>query len=50
HFATDVRLLNTIHHAQHYWAWCMDINGGWPDSGDLITGGPTDRGEALMPS
>ncbi|RDX75161.1 hypothetical protein CR513_44995, partial [Mucuna pruriens] len=21
---------NTPPHAQHYWAWCMDNNGGWP--------------------
>jgi len=20
---------NTPLHAQHYWAWCEDINGGW---------------------
>jgi hypothetical protein len=43
-----VGLLNTPPHAQHYWAWCVDINGGWPDSGNLITGSPMDRGEALI--
>ncbi|MCI00995.1 hypothetical protein A2U01_0022019, partial [Trifolium medium] len=37
HLATDVRLLNTLPYAQHYWAWCVDINGGWPDNGNLIT-------------
>jgi len=28
----------------------VDINGGWPDSGNLIAGGPMDLGEALIPS
>jgi hypothetical protein len=40
---------NTPPHAQHYWAWCVDINGGWPDSGNLIAGASTDLGEALIP-
>jgi len=22
---------NTPPHDQHYWAWFVDINGGWPD-------------------
>jgi len=26
------------------------MNGGWPDSGNLIAGGPMDLGEALIPS
>jgi len=29
-------------HDQHYWAWFVDINGGWPDSRNLIAGGPMD--------
>jgi len=28
----------------------VEINGGWPDSGNLIAGGPMDLGEALIPS
>jgi len=28
----------------------MDINGGWPDSGNLIAGGSMDLEEALIPS
>jgi len=28
----------------------VDRNGGWPDSGNLIAGGPMDLGEALIPS
>jgi len=28
----------------------VDINGGWPDSGNLIVGGPMDLEEALIPS
>jgi len=28
----------------------VDINGGWPDSGNLIEGDPMDLGEALIPS
>jgi len=35
--------LNTPPHDQHYSAWFMDINGGWPDSGNLIAGGPMDQ-------
>jgi hypothetical protein len=23
---------NTPPHAQHYWAWCVDINGGWSET------------------
>jgi len=34
-------------YAQHYWAWCVDIYGGWPDSGNLIAGDPTDLGGGL---
>jgi hypothetical protein len=47
-----VILLNTHPHTQHYYAWCVDIyiNGGWPDSENLITGGPTDRRETSIPS
>jgi len=26
------------------------VDGGWPDSGNLIAGGPMDLGEALIPS
>jgi len=26
----------------------VDINGGWPDRGNLIAGGPMDVGEALI--
>ena len=33
--------LNTPPHDQHYWAWFVDINGGWPDSGNQIADGPT---------
>lgn len=29
-------------HAHHYWVWCVDINDGWPDCGNLIVGGPVD--------
>ncbi|AES74935.1 hypothetical protein MTR_6g015030 [Medicago truncatula] len=36
--------LNTPPHDQHYWAWFVDINGGWPDNGNLIAGGPADLG------
>jgi hypothetical protein len=36
--------LNTPPYAQHYWAWCMDINGGWPNSRNLIAADPTNRG------
>jgi len=43
-----VGLFNTPPHDQHYWAWFVD--GGWPDSGNLIAGGPMDLGEALIPS
>lgn len=32
HVTSDVRLLNTLFHVRHYWAWYVDINGGWPDS------------------
>jgi hypothetical protein len=32
--------LNTPPHVQHYWACCADIIDGWPDSGNLISGGP----------
>jgi len=28
----------------------VDINGGWPDSGNLIAGGLMDLGEALIPT
>ena len=42
--------LNTHPHDQHYWAWFVDINGGWPDSGNLIADDPMDLGEALIPS
>ncbi|KEH33824.1 hypothetical protein MTR_3g453180 [Medicago truncatula] len=42
-------ILNTPAHDQHYWAWFLDINGGWPDSGNLIAGGPMDFREALIP-
>jgi hypothetical protein len=42
--------LNTPPHDQHYWAWFIDINGGWSDSGNLIAGGPMDLEEALIPS
>ncbi|AES88644.1 hypothetical protein MTR_4g060450 [Medicago truncatula] len=45
-----VRTLNTSPHDEHYWAWFVDINGRWPDSGNLIAGGPMDFGEALIPS
>ena len=44
------RTLNTPPHDQHYWDWFVDINGGWPDSGNLIVGGLMDLGEALIPS
>ncbi|PNY12755.1 transcription initiation factor TFIID subunit 1-a-like protein, partial [Trifolium pratense] len=40
---SDVGLLNTPPHA--YWVWYMDINGGWPDSGNVIAGDPTDLEE-----
>jgi hypothetical protein len=26
-------------HIQHYWAWYVDINGGWPDRGNLVVSG-----------
>jgi len=43
--------LNTPPHDQHYWAWFVDINGGWwSDSGNLIADGPMDLEEALIPS
>jgi hypothetical protein len=42
HFTSDVRLL-TPPHVQHYWAWCIDINGGLYDSENLMAGGPTDH-------
>ena len=42
--------LNTPPHDQHYWAWFVDINGGWLDSGNQIAGDPMDLGEALIPS
>jgi len=45
----DVGLL-TPPHDQHYWVWFVDINGGCPDSGNLIAGGPMNLGEALIPS
>jgi len=28
----------------------VDRNGGWPDSGNLIAGGPMELEEALIPS
>jgi hypothetical protein len=28
----------------------VDINGGWPGNGNLMAGGPTDLGEALISS
>jgi len=28
----------------------VDINGGWPDSGNLTAGDPMNLGEALIPS
>jgi len=40
--------LNTPPHDQHYWAWFVDINGGWPNSGNLIAGGPMDLEEGLI--
>jgi hypothetical protein len=40
HHISDVGLLTHTPHDQHYWAWFMDINGGWPDSGNLMVGGP----------
>jgi len=29
--------------------WFVDINGRWPDSGNLITGGSMDLEEVLIP-
>ena len=34
------RLFNTLPHAYHYWAWCVDIDSGWSDSGNLIADDP----------
>jgi len=31
-------------HTEHYWAWCLDINGGWPDSRNLLAGSLMDLG------
>jgi len=31
-------------HAQNHWARCVDINGGWLGSGNMIASGPTDLG------
>jgi len=42
--------INTPPHDQHYWAWFVDINDEWPDSGNLIAGDPMDLEEALIPS
>jgi len=50
HLISDVRLLTHPSHDQHYWAWSVDINGGWSDNGNLIAGGPMDLEEALIPS
>jgi hypothetical protein len=32
-----VGLLTHTPHDQHYWAWFVDINGGWPDSENINT-------------
>jgi len=37
-----VRLFNTLPHAHHYWAWCVDINDGWLDRRNLRASDPTD--------
>jgi len=53
HHLSDVGLLThplTTSNDHHYWAWFVDINGGWSDSGNMIAGGPMDLGEALIPS
>ena len=34
----------SLTHALRLDIWSMNINGGWPDSGNLIAGGPTDFG------
>jgi hypothetical protein len=40
----DMGLFNTPPHDQHCWVWFVDINGGWPDNGNLIAGGQIDLG------
>ena len=42
--------LNTLSHDQHYWAWIVDINGGWPDRENLIACGSMDLEETLIRS
>jgi len=36
-------------HDQHCWAWFVDINDGWPDSGNLIANDSIDLEEAMIP-
>ena len=45
-FSSDVRLLNTPLMPMTD-IWSVDINGGWPDSGNLIACGPKDFGESF---